>query len=240
MFDRPLNEKETDYFRQMIARRGKREPLQYIIGYTDFYNIRIKTDHRALIPRPETELLVDLIISQYKSKYKIKFLDIGIGTGCISISLLKNLEASLSVGIDISEDALNLCSENLIENKLEQQCKLILFNALEEDFKKLGTFDFIVSNPPYVSKNEFNNLEPELKCYEPRIALTDEDDGMKFYKIIINNSRDILVDGGKLFFEITPSIAEQVEKLFVQNNYRNINLVKDLSNHYRIIYGEKE
>ncbi len=240
MFDRPLNQNELNIYREYLSRRGKREPLQYIIGSTDFFNVHLKTDTRALIPRPETELLVETIINLYKEQEGLNFLDIGVGTGCISIALLKNLKNSKAVGVDLSEGALSLAKENLLLNEIDSQCSLLKFNALDDDYSKLGKFDFVVSNPPYVSKNDFDKLEPELKNYEPRIALTDEEDGMNFFKTIIKNSHQILKLKGKLFFEISPSIASQVKELFEENNFREINLVKDFSNHYRIIYGEKQ
>ena len=240
MFDRPLNQNELNIYREYLSRRGKREPLQYIIGSTDFFNVHLKTDTRALIPRPETELLVETIINLYKEQEGLNFLDIGVGTGCISIALLKNLKNSKAVGVDLSEGALSLAKENLLLNEIDSQCSLLKFNALDDDYSKLGKFDFVVSNPPYVSKDDFDKLDPELKNYEPRIALTDEEDGMNFFKTIIKNSHQILKLKGKLFFEISPSIASQVKELFEENNFREINLVKDFSNHYRIIYGEKQ
>jgi release factor glutamine methyltransferase len=239
MFDKPLNESELNIYREYIYRRGKREPLQYIIGYTEFYNVRIKTDSRALIPRPETELLVETVLEFYKDKTDISFLDIGTGTGCITISLLKNLKGSEALAIDISEKSLELAKENLLLNNLENSCKLLYFNALCNNYRTLGEFDFIVSNPPYVSKDDFENLLPELKNYEPKVALTDNEDGLKFYKAIIKNSFFILKKNGKLFLEINPSMASLITDLMKDYNYIDINLKKDFNNHYRIIYGEK-
>jgi release factor glutamine methyltransferase len=239
MFDRPLSDDEVNTYRDFLARRGKREPLQYILGKTDFYNITLKTDSRALIPRPETELLVETIHNIYKDKEGLNFLDIGVGSGCITVALLKNLKEAKATAIDISEDALSLTRENLHLNKVENQITLLKFDALEDDYYKLGKFDFIVSNPPYVSKTEFENLQPELKNYEPIIALTDNEDGIKFYKTIIQNSHHLLNSQGKIFFELNPSVAKKVEELLEENNFININLIKDFNNHFRIIYGEK-
>lgn len=239
MFDRPLNDAEVNTYRDFLARRGKREPLQYILGKTDFYNLTLKTDSRALIPRPETELLVETIIKIYKEKEGLNFLDIGVGSGCITVALLKNLKEAKAKAIDISSNALDLTKENLQLNNIENQITLLKFNALEDDYSKLGKFDFVVSNPPYVSKTEYENLQPELKNFEPIIALTDNEDGVKFYKTIIENSNHLLNSKGKLFFELNPSVAKKVEELLVANNFININLIKDFNNHLRIIYGEK-
>lgn len=239
MFDRPLNDAEVNTYREFLARRGKREPLQYILGKTDFYNVTLKIDSRALIPRPETELLVETIINIYKDKEGLNFLDIGVGSGCITVALLKNLKEAKATAIDISEDALDLTKENLQLNNIENQITMLKFNALEDDYSKLGKFDFVVSNPPYVSKTEYENLQPELKNYEPIIALTDNEDGLKFYKTIIENSHHLLNSKGKLFFELNPSVAKKVEELMVENNFTNINLTKDFNNHFRIIHGEK-
>lgn len=240
MFDRPLNDAEVNTYRDFLARRGKREPLQYILGKTDFYNVTLKTDSRALIPRPETELLVETIINIYKDKEGLNFLDIGVGSGCITVALLKNLKAAKATAVDISEDALDLSKENLQLNNVENQITLLKFNALKDEYSKLGKFDFVVSNPPYISKTEYENLHLELKNYEPIIALTDNEDGVKFYKTIIENSHHLLNSKGKLFLELNPSVAKRVEELLVVNHFININLIKDFNNHFRIIYGEKE
>ncbi len=240
MFDRPLNDAEVNTYRDFLARRGKREPLQYILGKTEFYNLILKTDSRALIPRPETELLVETILNFYKDKEELNFLDIGVGSGCITAALLKNLKEAKATAIDISEDALDLTKENLQLNNIQNQITLIKFNALKDDYSKLGKFDFVVSNPPYVSKTEYENLHLELKNYEPIIALTDNEDGAKFYKIIIENSHHLLNPKGRLFFELNPSVAKKVEELLVVNHFININLIKDFNSHFRIIYGEKE
>lgn len=240
MFDRPLNDKETNEYRNFLSRRGKREPLQYIIGEVDFYNVNLKIDSRALVPRPETEQLVETILNLYKDSDGLNFLDIGVGSGCITIALLKNLKNSKAVALDISSDALALTMENLHSNDVGERCNLVKFNALEDNYSELGKYDFVVSNPPYVSITEFETLQPELKNYEPRIALTDGEDGMKFYKNIIQNSHHLLNSKGRLFFEINPSITKEIEKLFSINNFVDINLIKDFNNHYRIIYGEKQ
>lgn len=240
MFDRPLNDTEVNTYRDFLSRRGKREPLQYILGKADFFNVTLKIDSRALIPRPETELLVETIINIYKEKEGLSFLDIGVGSGCITVALLKNLKEAKAIAIDISQDALDLTKENLQLNNIENQITLLKFNALEDDYSKLGKFDFVVSNPPYVSKAEYENLQPELKNYEPIIALTDNEDGVKFYETIIQNSHHLLNSKGKLFFELNPSVTKKVEDLLVANNFTNINLIKDFNRHYRIIYGEKE
>lgn len=239
MFDRPLNDAEVNTYRDFLARRGKREPLQYVLGKTEFYNVILKTDSRALIPRPETELLVETILNFYKDKEELNFLDIGVGSGCITVALLKNLKEAKATAIDISENALNLTKENLKLNNIENQITLLKFNALEDDYSKLGKFDFVVSNPPYISKTEYENLQPELKNFEPIIALTDNEDGAKFYKIIIENSHHLLNPKGRLFFELNPSVSKKVEELLVANNFISINLIKDFNNHFRIIYGEK-
>lgn len=240
MFDRPLKESELNLYRDFISRRGKREPLQYIIGSVEFFNIILKIDSRCLIPRPETELLVENVIKFYEQKENLKFLEIGVGSGCITIALLKNLKNSTAISVDLSDDAISLTKENLLLNNIYNNFTLIKFDALKDDYSKLGKFDFVISNPPYISKSDYEKLQPELKYYEPKIALTDMEGGLKFYKKIIENSHLLLNSTGMLFFEIAPELTESVKELMLNHNFNSINIVNDFNNKCRIIYGEKK
>jgi len=190
-FDKPLGESELIVYREMIRKRGMRIPLQYILGYVEFYGIKLKVDESVLIPRPETELLVDNIISDVKNNGKLKILDIGVGSGNISLALLMNLPDVSVTGIDISTKALETARINSIAYSLENRIDLRQFNILSDYVDTLGKFDIVVSNPPYVSKSDYNTLEPELKNYEPFEALTDDSDGFTFYDAIINHSKTL-------------------------------------------------
>lgn len=238
MFDRPLDDNELHQYRTFLSRRARREPLQYILGEVEFFNIRLKVNRSVLIPRPETELLVEKIIDDFKEKTDIRFLDIGVGSGNISIALLKNISQAKAIAIDISEEALALAKENSEMNEVQDRIDLIKFDILNENIETLGKFDLIVSNPPYVSAMDFETLEPELKVYEPTIALTDMYNGFTFYKKIIQISSSLLNSKGKIYFEIGKDQSDEIKNMMVEKGFDNIKLIKDYQDIYRMISGE--
>jgi release factor glutamine methyltransferase len=238
MFDRPLDENELSLYRAFLARRAKREPLQYILGEVEFYNIKLKVNQDVLIPRPETELLVEKIVKDYSHKNDFKFLDIGIGSGNISIALLVNLPNSQGIGIDISDSALALAKSNAEFNLVKDRLELIHFDILKDDIQLLGKFDAVISNPPYVSSEDFESLEPELKVYEPHIALTDFYNGLTFYRKIISIADSLLKEEGKVYFEIGKGQSNEVKALMEDSRIKNLNIIKDYQGIDRIICGE--
>ena len=174
-----------------------------------------------LIPRPETELLIEKVINDVSSNFtksNIRILDIGAGSGNISIALSKNLKNSNVLGIDISEKALEVAKQNAENNLVQDNIEFRKFDIKSDDITELGKFDIIVSNPPYVSSSDFNNLEPELKVYEPSEALTDNSDGISFYKKIISLSKMLLNINGKIYFEIGKDQHNEIINLM--NEYR--------------------
>jgi release factor glutamine methyltransferase len=237
-FDKPLAENEVQYYRESIRKRGLRIPLQYIVGNVEFYGLKLIVNEYVLIPRPETELLVEKIIDESENSANLKILDIGSGSGNISLSLAKNLPNPNVVGIDISESALEVAKQNAKLNSLQDRVEFKLFNIMCDDLNSLGKFDLIVSNPPYVSANDYENLEPELKNHEPQIALSDNSDGVSFYRHIIEVSNQILNNPGKLYFELGIDQSTQVKKFFEQKGFNNITVTKDYSGIDRIICGE--
>jgi release factor glutamine methyltransferase len=237
-FDKPLGESELTAYREMIRKRGMRIPLQYILGYVEFYGIKLKVDDSVLIPRPETELLVENIIADVKNKGRLKILDIGVGSGNISLALLMNLADLRLTGIDISPRALETARINSITHSLENRIDLIQFDILSDDINTLGKFDIIVSNPPYVSKSDYSSLEPELKNYEPSEALTDNSDGYSFYDAIICKSKELWSKPGKIYFEIAQGQAHTIKNKLSVNSFSDISVIKDLAGIDRIICGE--
>ena len=237
-FDKPLAENEVQIYRESIRKRGLRIPLQYIIGNVEFYGLKIIVNEHVLIPRPETELLVEKIINESDKSANLKILDIGSGSGNISLSIAKNLPNSKVVAIDISEGALEVASQNAKLNLLQDRVEFKIFNIMCDELNSLGKFDLIVSNPPYVSENDYENLEPELKNYEPKIALTDNSDGISFYKHIIEASDQLLRKPGKMYFELGMDQSKQVKIFFEQKKFSNIEVIKDYSGIDRIICGE--
>jgi release factor glutamine methyltransferase len=239
LYDKPLHESEINKYRDYLKRRSRREPLQYIIGNVEFFGYKFFVDPSALIPRPETELLVECALKKYLSQDEIRILDIGVGSGNIAIALLKNLPLSSAVGVDINDDTLSLASKNARENNVIGRLELVKFNILKDDHKTLGNFDIVISNPPYISLNDFENLELELKNYEPLLSLTDNSDGYLYYEKIIAVSSDLLNNNGRLFFELGKDQHTKVKKMMIENGFSNIKIVKDYSDIERVIFGEK-
>lgn len=238
MFDRPLDEIELQQYRSFLSRRAQREPLQYILGEVEFFNVKLKVNKSVLIPRPETELLVEKIINDFKEKNHFRFLDIGVGSGNISIAVLKNLIQANAVAIDISEEALSLAKENSVLNAVNDRIEFLKFDILNDDIKNLGKFDIVISNPPYVSADDYETLEPELKVYEPKIALTDLYNGFTFYKKIIEHSSLLLNENGRIYFELGKGQSDDVKMMLKEKGFDKIDIIKDYQGIERIILGE--
>jgi release factor glutamine methyltransferase len=236
-FDRPLTEEELDKYRSLLKRRVKFEPLQYIIGKVEFYGIDFLVNPSVLIPRQETEILVETIIEQYKDFETVTILDIGTGSGNIAISLAKNLNSYITA-VDVSDDALKTANENARLNSISDKINFIKNDFLIDDIN-MNDFDVVVSNPPYVSIEEYETLRPELKGYEPKVALTDFNSGFQFYEAISDRSNYLLKKGGKLFFEIGRGQFSEVHEIMEKYHYQNITIINDYMNIERVITGEK-
>ena len=236
-FDQPLKENEVDIYREWISRRGKFEPLQYIIGRVEFYGMQFKVTRDVLIPRSETEILVEEVINFAKDKSGLKILDIGTGSGNIPIALAKNLTNAEITSVDVSTKAIEVAKENALLNNVETKVEFILsdINHLKIE---TGSFDIVVSNPPYISAEEYPTLQKEIVDYEPSIALTDSNDGLDFYRTIAEKSKSFLKKEGKIFFEIGKEQFDDVEKILMKNNYLNIKITKDYQQIERVISGE--
>ena len=194
----------------------------------------------VLIPRPETELLVEKIINDSKNLDQLKILDIGTGSGNISIALSHHIKNCEVTGIDISEKALQVAKANAEKNPSQNKIDFKLFDILNNDLNELGLFDIIVSNPPYVSASDYQSLEPELKNNEPKESLTDNSDGLSFYRHIISISKNILKKGGKLYFEIGKDQSLHVKEFMLTEKFKNVSIIKDYAGIDRIICGEME
>jgi len=197
-FERPLSEPELEKIRPLVRRRGQREPLQHILGETEFHGLRLKTDRRALIPRPETELLIELVVARVAGSPG-RILDLGTGSGAIALALARQYPAAEVVATDASVEALTLARENAALNGLEGRVRWI-----ESDwFAGLAgeTFDLIVSNPPYLSAAEVAATAPEVRDHEPRLALTPGDDGLAALEAIFASAGAHLTAGGLLGLE---------------------------------------
>lgn len=237
-FDQPLKENEKNKYRELIKRRGLREPLQYIIGKVEFYGLDFIVNSKVLIPRPETEILVEEIINQYDKNQALCILDIGTGSGNIAITLAKNFSNSMITSLDINNDAVELAKENAKLNNLNG--RLIFENVDFNDYNLRDSqkFDIIVSNPPYISQKDYKNLEKELVEHEPKNALTDEGDGYTFYHLISKKAPNLLKNNGKLYFEMGQGQANKISKVMSDNGFKNIKMVNDYSGIQRIAIGE--
>ena len=234
-FDRPLSNEETDKYREHIARRAKYEPLQYITGNVEFMGYKFNVTKDVLIPRPETEILVEQIIEEYKEKSGLQILDIGTGSGNIAVSLSKNFTRAQILAIDKSEEAIDLAIQNALINEVSSEIEFRVEDIF--DFSPENKFDLIVSNPPYVDEKQYAALQEEIVNFEPRIALTDSDDGFSFYKKISEVAKVILKIGGKIFFEVGIGQSEKVKIILEENNFSEIKIVKDYSGIDRVISG---
>ena len=235
---REIKEEDKDKIREMLVLRAKkRKPLQYILGEWEFYGLPFKVRENVLIPRPDTEILVEQCIQLMREVEEPNILDIGSGSGAISIAIANELKSSSITGIDINEKAIKLANENKILNKIENVnfIESNLFENLDKDFK----YDLIVSNPPYISKNEYETLMPEVKNYEPQNALTDLGDGLYFYREISKFVGEYLKDTGYLAYEIGYNQAKDVTKILQDNNFDVLSVIKDYGGNDRVVLAKK-
>ena len=234
--DTNIEKKFFNIFKEYLIRRSKNEPLAYIFGEKEFWSKSFNVNKHTLIPRPETELLVDGLLKIFKDK-KISILDIGTGSGCIIVSLLTNLRQSVGTGVDISKNAILTAEKNVVKYKLNNRIKL-LNKSFENIFNK--KFDLIVSNPPYIEKKAIKNLSEDIKKYEPRMALDGGNDGLDLIKKVIYKSKDILKVNGTLALEIGNEQIKKVSKILIDNNFRIENVIKDYKNNVRCIITYKK
>lgn len=234
---REISEEQKQELREKLIQRGKfRKPLQYILGKWEFYGYEFITDERALIPRADTEILVEQAKILSLEKENPKILDIGTGTGAIAITLAKEVPEAEVLGIDISERALSLAKENK-EYQFVRNVSFLESNLFEKLEGK--SFDIIVSNPPYIPQEEYEDLMPEVKNYEPKNALTDAGDGYSFYQRIIQEANGYLNEKGYLLFEVGYQQAEQVKQWMEEEKFEDLYIAEDYAGHQRVVLGRK-
>ncbi len=232
--DQKISTKNILTYKEYLKRRSNNEPIAYILREKEFLSKKFYIDKGTLIPRPETELLVDKILKIYKEK-KISILDIGTGSGCIIISLLSNLKNSYGIGIDISKNAILTAKKNALKYKLSTRLKF--FNkSLNSIFSK--KFDLIVSNPPYIDSKDIKNLSDDIKRYEPRIALDGGNDGLDLIRKVIYKSKHILKINGMLALEIGNEQIKKVSKILIDNNFRIKHVIKDYKTNVRCVFAD--
>jgi len=233
-FDRPLTEKEVEEYRQLIIRRAKGEPVAYITGKKEFFGFEFKVKRGVLIPRPETETLVEEALKLLKGKREQKIVDVGTGSGCIAITVCKLTKGKNRViGVDISKEALKVAKENAERlNCKVQFVRTSLLNGLK------GPFDAIISNPPYIGTGD-KRVEREVLKYEPAIALFAGRTGLEFIEKLIRDSYGKLRKGGFLALEFGEGQGKEVKELLVKVGFKEVKIEKDLSGKERVGIGVK-
>jgi len=226
---------EAERLLAMAERMARHEPLQYVTGHCDFCGIEIATARGALIPRPETEQLVDAVCEWAGGRMGLRVLDIGTGSGCIAVALSEKLDGAEVVGIDVSDEALTVARRN-VEGRGVELRKVDILTAKAGD---IGTFDIVVSNPPYVMERERASMERNVLDYEPGRALfVPDDDPLVFYRRITELCRrGLLADGGGLFFEINETLGGEMKSMMESAGFRGVAIKKDYLGKDRMAVG---
>lgn len=237
-FDEPLTKEELKIYKELILRRGNHEPLAYILGQKEFMNWQVMVNNNVLVPRPETELLVEEIIKWSEGKNCTQILELGVGSGAIIISLLKSNVLWQGTGLDISSEALTVTKENAIRQNVLDRLQLLssdLFTAVDKNLH----FDIIVSNPPYITSEDMKILAKDV-LNEPHLALSGGEDGLDFYRRIAHQVTNFLAPQGLVALEVGYNQASIVAELLNEVGLKNIRSQKDYSNIERMVFGEKE
>ena len=234
-FDRPLSADELAAYRQRVARRAQREPLQYILGETEFWSLPLRVTPEVLIPRADTEVLVEEALK--KATGAAGILDVGTGSGAIAIALAHELPAARVEAVDISPAALALAEENAQRNGVAER-----MHFRRADLYQLqgGTYDLVVANPPYIPATDMDELMPEVRDHEPHLALCGGDvDGLAAYRTLATAAASLLVPGGWLLVEVGIGQAEAVQRLFAEAGLDDCYLRGDYAGIPRVVGGRK-
>jgi release factor glutamine methyltransferase len=231
-----IEPKKISNFHRLIDRRSSKEPIAYILEKKEFWSKNFLVNNNTLVPRPETELMVEKIVKIFKKK-DIFILDIGTGTGCILLSILSELKNSKGIGVDISSQAIQIASANSKKHQLTQRTKFYK-RSLNEIYH--NKFDLIVSNPPYIMRKDIKNLNEDIKKFEPKLALDGGNDGLDVIKKVIYKSKNILKIKGMLALEIGNEQFKKVSKILKSNRFKTRYLIKDYRENIRCILSTLE
>lgn len=231
-YDRPLEETELAAYRKLVGRRARREPVAYILGRSEFWSLPLAVRPEVLIPRPDTEVLVEEALQRAAGEGRI--LDVGTGSGAIAIALAHELPEAQVVAIDLSDDALAVAKENARSNSVAER---IFFQ--QGDLRNLpsGPFELIVSNPPYIPQGDLASLQPDVRDYEPHLALVGGSDGLDCYRILASQSRQCLTAGGWMLLEVGLGQAEAVQELLIQEGLVDVFCRDDYAGVARVVGG---
>ena len=231
-----LQKKNFEYFKKLIKERSFRKPIAYLINKKSFWNSEFYITSDTLIPRPDTELLIDQALMLTKNKNNLNLLDIGVGSGCILLSILKEKKNFYGTGIDISKKCLNISKINAKNLKLETRTK---FYKTDVDKFSLGKYDLIISNPPYVNKFDLKYLDKDVACFEPRLALDGGLDGLSEIRKVIIKSSELIKKNGKFILEIGFDQKNKVINLLKKEGFYINSTLKDLAKNDRCIVSTK-
>ena len=234
--ERSLSNQDYKNFRELISNRLKFKPIAYLTGQKSFWKYEFEINNKVLIPRPDSELIVEQVLKICQNKQKIKILDVGVGSGCLILSILKERKHFSGVGVDLSKDCINVCKINA--TKLRVQNRLKLFKTDIDNFD-LGKYDLIVSNPPYIKKLDLKKLHKDVINYEPKLALDGGLDGLSKIRKVIKKSSELVKLNGKLIIEIASDQKKMVKKILIENGFFVNKVAKDLSKNDRCIISTK-
>jgi len=235
-YDKILYPNNIRIYKKLISERAKGKPIAYLIGKKDFWKHKFYITKDVLIPRPDTELIVEQVLKMTKNKFKLKVLEIGVGSGCVILSILKEKKDFYGTGIDISKKCLDVCKINTLELDLSNRIKF--FKSDIDNFAK-GKYDLILSNPPYIKKLDLQYLEKDVIGFEPNIALDGGLDGTSEIRKVINRSSELIKKNGKLVLEIAFDQKEKVKKLLNNKGFYINKVLKDLAKNDRCIISTK-
>ncbi len=234
--DKRIENQEKKIFFNFIERRRKNEPIAYITGYKEFWKNKFKVNKNVLIPRPDTETIIEQVLNELDINSSKKILDIGTGSGCIIISILNERKKCLGVGIDISKNAVKLAKYNAKIQHIDNRIKFL--NSDIDNFYG-GKYDLIVSNPPYIKHYEIDSLEKDIKNHEPKVSLDGGIDGYNKIRLIIKKSSTLIKKRGKLFLELGINQTRETLKILNLNGFYKTKVIKDLSSKNRCIVSTK-
>ena len=238
-YDRPLIDEELSAFRALVKRRSRREPCAYILGNREFWSLELAVDPRVLIPRPDTEVLVETVLKLLDTDSAGHLVDIGTGSGAIAIAVASERPLLQVAATDTSEDALDLARKNASTHQLEERISFFegdLLDALPDTWRPL---DFVVSNPPYVEERDRDDIQPEVRDFEPANALFAGEDGLDVIRRLIPQARLSLRPGGYLLFEIGHRQAEAVRDLLATQDFEDIEVITDYGDRDRVAVARK-
>ena len=234
--NKKLSEEKFEKFNYLVKKRSKGEPIAYLLNKKDFWKYEFYVDKGILIPRPDSELIVEQILGLTKHKKNLRILDIGVGSGCLLLSVIKERKNFHGVGIDISKNCIDI--SNINASKLEISKRVKFFKSDVDNFR-FGKYDLIISNPPYIKKLDFNNLEKEVINFEPRLALYGGLDGTSEIRKVINKSSELIKKNGKFVLEIAYDQKNKIIKLLRNKGFYINQVLKDLANNDRCIVSTK-